>query len=377
MITPKQRLGFGLMRLPLTNPEKEDSIDIELMEKMADAFLERGFTYFDTAWMYCGGKSEEAAGKAIVTRNDRSSFTLTSKLPAYMLKEEADRDKIFDEQLRRTKAEYFDYYLLHDVNGETIETFRKLNCFEWALQKKKEGKIKTFGFSFHDGPELLDEILTEHPEVEFVQLQINYLDWESLGICSRRCYETVIKHNKKVIVMEPVKGGTLAKVPDKVEKLFRSVHPDWSPASWAIRFAASLDGVMVVLSGMSNMEQMLDNTGYMQDFTPLNDEEKAVCLKAAEIINEIVTIPCTGCSYCTVNCPMNIPIPKYFSLYNSDINEKKLTGNSWTSQCGYYSIITKNYSSPMDCLKCGECEKMCPQHLNIREYLEDVGKHFS
>ena len=373
-MTPKKKLGFGLMRLPLLDPNDDGSVDLELMKKMVDSFLEQGFTYFDTAWMYCGGKSEEAAREALVKRHPRGSFTLTTKLPAYMLRREEDREWLFQEQLRRTGAGYFDYYWLHDVNSHSIQTFDRLNCWDFILEKKRQGLVRHVGFSFHDGPELLDKVLTEHPEMEYVQLQLNYLDWDSLGVQSHACYDVAVKHGKRVIVMEPVKGGTLAKVPARLEAMFREREPEMSVPSWAIRFAATQENVMVVLSGMSNMEQLLDNTGYMKDFRPLDAEELALMKKAAEIINESIAVPCTGCSYCTVNCPMHIAIPKYFSLYNADLQE--LAEKGWTPQGSYYANLTLQFGKASDCIKCGRCEAMCPQHLPIRRYLEDVAKHF-
>ena len=373
-MTPKKKLGFGLMRLPLLDPNDDGSVDLELMKKMVDSFLEQGFTYFDTAWMYCGGKSEEAAREALVRRHPRGSFTLTTKLPAYMLRREEDREWLFQEQLRRTGAGFFDYYWLHDVNSHSIQTFDRLNCWDFILEKKRQGLVRHVGFSFHDGPELLDKVLTEHPEMEYVQLQLNYLDWDSLGVQSHACYDVAVKHGKRVIVMEPVKGGTLAKVPARLEAMFKEREPEMSVPSWAIRFAATQENVMVVLSGMSNMEQLLDNTGYMKDFRPLDAEELALMKKAAEIINESIAVPCTGCSYCTVNCPMHIAIPKYFSLYNADLQE--LAEKGWTPQGSYYANLTLQFGKAGDCIKCGRCEAMCPQHLPIRRYLEDVAKHF-
>ena len=370
----KLKLGFGLMRLPRLDPNDESSIDMEQLKQMVDSFLAQGFTYFDTAWMYCGGKSEEAAKEALVSRHPRDSFTLTTKLPSYMLKKEEDREWLFQEQLRRTGAGYFDYYWLHDVNAQSIQNFDRLHCWDFIQEKKKQGLVKHIGFSYHDGPELLDRILTDHPEIEYVQLQLNYLDWESLGVQSRKCYEVATKHHRPVIVMEPVKGGTLANVPENLEQMFKSREPDMSVSSWAIRFAASLENVMVVLSGMSNMEQLLDNTGYLKDFRPLSEEEQGLMRVAANIINGNITIPCTGCSYCTVNCPMNIAIPKYFSLYNLDLQEVK--GKGWTPQGEYYENLTLDYGKASDCIKCGQCEAMCPQHLHIRDLLEDVAAHF-
>lgn len=371
-----KKLGFGLMRLPHIEENGESRIDIELVKKMVDEFMSRGFTYFDTAWMYCNNKSEEATKEFLVDRYPRDKFTLTTKLPSYMLKCEDDRDKIFNEQLRRTGAGYFDYYLIHDVNSNSIKTFEELKCFDWIVEKKNQGLVKTIGFSFHDGPELLDRILTDYPQMEFVQLQINYLDWENKGVQSRACYEVAMKHNKKIIVMEPVKGGMLANVPDEVTDMFKTADADKSVASWAIRFAASLENVFMVLSGMSNMEQLLDNIGYMEDFVPLTKDEIAMAHRAADIINRNIDIACTGCSYCTVDCPKNIPIPKYFSLYNADLQEKRSGKRSWTTQECYYETLTENYGKASDCIKCGKCEKMCPQHLEIRKYLEYVAEHF-
>ncbi len=370
----RKKLGFGLMRLPLKNPEDDSSIDLEQMKQMVDTFLERGFTYFDTAWMYCGGRSEEFVGKALVARHPRDSFTLTTKLPAYLLKKEEDREQVFREQLRRTGAGYFDYYWLHDVNSHSIRTFDRLDGWDFIRQKKAQGLVRHIGFSFHDGPELLDRVLTEHPDMEYVQLQLNYLDWDSLGVQSRACYEVATRHGKPVIVMEPVKGGTLARVPEELGRLFKAREPELSVPSWAIRFAATLENVMVVLSGMSNMEQVLDNTSYMQDFRPLDAEEIEMMRRAADILNRNIVIPCTGCSYCTVNCPKRIPIPKYFSLYNADLQECKEKG--WTPQGSYYSNLTLRFGKASDCIRCGQCESMCPQHLPIRAYLKDVAEHF-
>ena len=369
-----KELGFGLMRLPLTDPNDGASVDVELLKTMVDAFLEKGFTYFDTAWMYCGFQSECAIREALVKRHPRDSYTLADKLHAGFLKTKEDRERIFQEQLRKTGVDYFDYYLLHDVGTDHYKTYQELDCFRWLEEKKAQGLARHIGFSYHDNAELLDRVLIEHPEVEFVQLQLNYLDWDSEGVQSRKCYETAVKHGKPVIVMEPVKGGTLARVPESVEKMFREARPEMSIPSWAIRFAASLEHVMVVLSGMSNMEQLLDNTDYVADFQPLSAQEQALVKKAVDAINSTIAIPCTGCSYCTEGCPQRIAIPKYFSLYNADLQEIK--EKSWRPQGEYYTRLTMNFGKASDCLECGQCEQVCPQHLPIIRHLKDVAARF-
>lgn len=374
VIESKKRLGFGLMRLPLLNPDNPANIDVEQVKQMVDTFLERGFTYFDTAWMYHSFQSENVVKEALVDRYPRDSYTLATKLHAGFIKTKEDRDKVFEEQRRKTGVEYFDYYLLHDIGFDHYKTYTDLDCFRWLMDKKEKGLVRHIGFSYHDNAELLDKVLTEHLEFEFVQLQINYLDWESVGIQSRKCYEVAEKHHVPVIVMEPVKGGTLANVPDAVTKMFKEYHPDMSVPSWAIRFAASHENVALVLSGMSNMEQLLDNLSYMDELVPLNEEENALIRKAVEIINSTIEIPCTGCSYCTDGCPMNIAIPKYFSLYNADKQEIKT--KSWMPQQEYYSRLTGTFGKASDCVACGQCEDVCPQHLPVIDYLQKVAEHF-
>lgn len=370
-----KKLGFGLMRLPLHNPNDAASIDLETTKKMVDTFIERGFTYFDTAWMYCGFKSEDAAKECLVDRHPRDSYTLATKLHASFIQKREDRDKIFEEQLRKTGVTYFDYYLIHDVGFGHYKIYSDLDCFNWLAEKKKQGLVKHMGFSYHDNAEFLDKVLTEHPEMEFVQLQLNYLDWESSAIQSKLCYEVATKHGVPVWVMEPVKGGTLAKVPKNAEKLFRDREPELSVPSWAIRFAASLDNVMMVLSGMSTLEQMEDNLSYMEDFRPLTEEEKKLTAQVADIINEKTAIPCTGCSYCTEGCPQKIAIPKYFSLYNEDMRED-LEEKGWTANFTQYEILTGRFGKAKDCVECGQCESVCPQHLPIIENLKEVSAHF-
>ena len=369
-----KKLGFGLMRLPRLDPNNEGSIDLEQTKQMVDTFLQRGFTYFDTAWMYCAFKSENAVKEALTSRHPRESYTLATKLHAAYIHSLDDRDAIFNTQREKTGVEYFDYYLLHDVGAEHYEIYKKYDCFAWIAEKKRQGLIKHMGFSFHDTAEVLDKILTEHPEMEFVQLQINYLDWDSEGVQSRKCYEVATKHGKPVIVMEPVKGGTLAKLPAAAEALLRQADPGASIPSWAVRFAASLPNVKMVLSGMSSTEQLLDNTGYMQDFVPLTQQEQAVIAQAVGIINASIAIPCTGCAYCTEGCPMHIAIPKYFSLYNAEMQELK--EKDFTSQGTYYYNLTLKFGKASDCIACGQCESVCPQHLPIIENLKRVAKQF-
>ena len=368
-----KKLGFGLMRMPLLNEDKPKSVDIDQVCKMVDIFMENGFTYFDTAYMYHSYISEKIAKEVLVDRYPRDSFTLTTKLPVVFLKSEDDNQRIFNEQLEKCGVDFFDYYLLHNLGVEHYEIAKKFNCFDFVSKLKAEGKVKHIGFSYHDAPQLLDEILTAHPEMEFVQIQLNYVDWENESIQSRKCYEVCRKHNKPVIIMEPVKGGSLVKIPKEAINVFKEAEPDMSIASWAIRFAASHEGVMMVLSGMSSLEEIIDNVSYMKDFKPLTDEEFKIIDKVVDIIEESIAIPCTACQYCVEGCPKNIPIPKYFSLYNAD---KQSLNRGFSTQEMYYENTSMKCGKASDCIRCRQCEQNCPQHLPIVDYLEDVADHF-
>jgi predicted aldo/keto reductase-like oxidoreductase len=366
-----KKLGFGLMRLPLTVPGDLNTVDMEQMKRMVDTFLDRGFNYFDTAYVY--GTSEECTKEALVKRHPRERFKLATKMPLSKLNTAEDQEKVFAEQLARTGADYFDAYLLHNIGVENYRAAQRFGSFDFVQKKKSEGKIRRVGFSYHDSAELIDEVLTAHPETEFVQLQINYLDWDNNSIQSGKCYEVAQKHQKPVIVMEPVKGGMLANIPEKAERLFKNFNPEASAASWAIRYAASLDGVIGVLSGMSSMKQMLDNTGFMQDFKPLTDGERAVIAETLSIINESIAIPCTGCNYCTKDCPQNIAIPNYFTLYN---NVKLQPPLPFYTEGVYYNRFIESHGKASDCVECKQCEDSCPQHLSITDYLKDVAGMF-
>ncbi len=361
-----KKLGFGLMRLP----KKDDVIDIEQVKQMVDIFLSKGFTYFDTAWAYPG--SEDAIRQALVERYPREKFQLATKNAAWInCKTREDAIAQFETSLKQTGAGYFDFYLLHNLGEHRTKFFEDFDLWNFVQEQKAAGKIKHIGFSFHSTPEELDEILTKHPEAEFVQLQINYADWENPAIQSRGVYEMARKHGKPVIIMEPVKGGLLANPPEQVADVFKKANPNASLASWAIRFSASLDGVITVLSGMSNLEQMENNTSYMENFQPLNDSEKSTIAEAQKVMATIPIIPCTTCNYCAKVCPQNIGISGSFTAINiykiyKDLG-KATRSENW--------LVKMHYKNPAkDCIKCGKCEEVCPQHIQIRKELVNVNK---
>ncbi|MCQ2586775.1 MAG: aldo/keto reductase [Treponema sp.] len=365
-----KKLGFGLMRLPYSESEEYGHADLEKTREMVDAYMAEGFTYFDTAAVYHGGHSERVFGEVVAKRYPREKFQVTSKMPVWDLKEEGDLDRIFNEQLKKCNIEYFDYYFMHAMGVGNYAKAQQFHGFEWMQKMKAEGKIKHPGFSFHDSPEVLEQILTEHPEVELVQLQINYIDWESNNVQSRACYEIAMKHGKKVAVMEPVKGGSLANVMGDAKKVFTDYNPSASVASWAIRYAASLDNILVVLSGMSNMEQLKDNMSYMKDFKPLNEEERACVQKATDLIKNTIAIPCTACRYCTDGCPKKINIPRYFELFN-EAGRYGANSFKWN-----YNEELKKGGNPADCIACRACEKHCPQKIQIVDELKKVVELF-
>ena len=363
----EKKLGFGCMRLPMKGSE----VDYEEFNKMIDYAMEHGFNYFDTAHGYLDGQSEIAIGKCLAPRYKREDYILTNKLTDNYFNKKEDIKPLFKKQLEACGVEYFDYYLMHAQGAKNYPKFKECEAYEVAQELKSEGLVKHVGLSFHDTADVLDMILTEHPEVEIVQIQFNYVDYQDAGVQSKLCYEVCRKHNKPLLIMEPVKGGGLVKLPDDAKKVLDKVNPNnLSYASFAIRFAASFEGVYKVLSGMSNLEQMKDNVSYMEDFKPFSDEEYKAVEEVATILKNLGGIPCTACRYCVAGCPMKISIPDLFSCYNA-----KVQFNDWNSSM-YYSIHTRENGRASDCIKCGQCARVCPQHLEIPNLLEDVAKTF-
>lgn len=363
-----KKLGFGCMRLPML---ENGEVDTELFSKMVDMFMERGFTYFDTAHGYLNGKSEPALKVSLTSRYPRDSYTITDKLSTHHFNSQEEIRPLFESQLEIVGVDYFDLYLMHAQDRNIFAKFKKCKAYETALELKAEGKIKHFGISFHDRAEVLEQILTEYPQVEAVQLQFNYADYDDPSVESRKCYEVCVKHGKPVIVMEPVKGGSLVNLPEQAQAEFDKLGGEMSNASYAIRFAAGFDGIKMVLSGMGNLDMMDDNTGYMQNFKPLSADERAAVDKVTEIFRSQNLIPCTACRYCMEQCPKGIRIPDLFALLNA-----KKCFNNWNTDYYYANIQTGEGTRAKDCLKCGKCEAICPQHLEIRKLLEQVSAEF-
>ena len=373
----KKHLAFGMMRLPMNG----DKIDNEHVCKMVDLFLERGFNYFDTAHGYHDGLSEIAVRECLTSRHDRSEYVLTDKLTDEYFKCEEDIRPLIDLQLKTCGVEYFDFLLMHAQNAENFEFFKKCRAYETAFDLKAEGKVRHVGLSFHDKAEVLDRMLTEYPDIEIVQIQFNYLDYESVSVESRKVYEVCRKHNKPVLVMEPVRGGNLVNLPDEAQKVFDELRAetgsDCSNAGYALRFAAGFDGIEMVLSGMSSLEQMEDNLNTFSccdgDFAPLSDRELEAVNKVAAVFGSLGAIPCTQCRYCVEenHCPMEIKIPNMFSCYNNEVLFGK--HNPWST---YEAIIGEGSGKASECIECGMCESVCPQHLEIRELLKKVAGKF-
>lgn len=362
----KKNFGFGCMRLPMKGGE----VNLEEFSDMVDLFLQNGFNYFDTAHGYIGGKSETAIRECLVKRYPRERFVLTDKLTTSYFHKTEEIRPVFEEQLRACGVEYFDFYLMHAQSDEIYEKYKNLHAYETVLQFKKEGKIKHFGISFHDKANVLEKILSEQPEVEVVQIQFNYVDYEDPAVESRKCYEICEKYGKPCIVMEPVKGGSLIHLPEEAQKTFDELHGG-SNASYAIRFAAGFDNMMMVLSGMSSLEQMKDNISFMEDFKPLNEQEREAVKQVCEIFRAQDIIPCTACRYCTDGCPKQISIPDLFACMNA-----KTQFHDWNADYYYHNVHTVKNGKASECIKCGKCEHSCPQHLPIRELLEKVAKEF-
>ncbi len=357
------KLGFGLMRLPRTGGDPEAPIDVDQVCEMVDLFMASGFCYFDTAYGYAG--SEEAIRKALVERYPRDSFVLATKLPAWRASTREDSERMLETSLERTGAGYFDFYLLHNVGGRRAEFFDRYNTWDFAMRKRDEGVLRHVGFSFHDHAAFLEKILDEHPEMEFVQLQINYADWEDPVVESRRCYEVCRKRNVPVIVMEPLRGGALCRLPKNVAKILQEASPEQTQASWGLRFAAGLPGIITVLSGMSDIDQLRSNVETMSDVRPLDDSELHAISMAQAALDEIPRIPCTDCRYCIEGCPQGIPISDIFDAMNKYLVYDSL-GNARFS----YSFATRDGVVATDCVECGACEQACPQEIHIIEELK-------
>lgn len=373
-----EKFGFGMMRLPQTDEKDPTKVDIEQVKQMVDVYVANGGKYFDTAHPYHNGVSEKVLKEAVVERYPREDIIITTKLPIFSVNKEEDMEKFFNEQLEKCGVDYFDYYMIHNINEMTHHAVYDFDSFEFVRQKKREGKIKNMGFSFHDKPEALIEALEAFSDCDFVQLQINYLDWTSSTIESQKCYEIATQYNKPVIVMEPVKGGALSNLPESAEKIFKDYDKTSENVSWALRFCNDLDNVFMILNGVSSLEQMKSSIGIFKDIKPLNEEEHELISKVRDIVNDLTPIKCTECNYCIEHCPVNIPISKYFSIYNTGYINKMQKGDPVNAAVSYLVLAeSEENGAANECIECGSCEKYCPQHLEIPELLKDVDKELN
>lgn len=369
------QLGFGMMRLPLLDENDQTSIDLEQVTEMVDAYMESGFNYFDTAFVYHEGVGESTFKKTVVDRYPRDSYKIATKLPLFVITEESQLEPIFAQQLENLGVDFIDYFMLHNVSGFTENAWKKVDLYSFIEEKKKQGYIKHIGISTHGNAEFLEDILFEHPELEFVLLQINYLDWEDEGIESKKCWEVARKYNKQIMIMEPFKGGFLADVPEDAEKIMKEYAPDKSVVSWAMRFVANLEDIDVVLTGASTLEQLENNIDEFKNADPLNDEEMEILREVSDIINSNITVDCTKCRYCVDTCAEEIDIAKVFDLYNK---HKMLENDDWTQFGNAYLNYSKlpDVGIASDCIECEACIEECPQSINIPEVLKDVAKTF-
>ena len=373
------KLGLGMMRLPLLDEDNEQSIDENEVNEMVDLFMENGFNFFDTAYIYHEGISEDILRKCVVERYPRDSIKISNKLPLFNITEESQVEPLFEEQLEKCGVDYFDYYLLHNVSGFTEAAWKNVDLFSFIGQKKEEGYINHIGLSTHGNAEFLEELLVMHPEIEFVLLQINYLDWEDEGIESRKCWEVARKYNKKIMIMEPFKGGFLADVPDEAQKLMKEYNPDKSVVSWAMRFVANLEDVEVVFTGASNLKQLKQNMTEFKNADPLNNKELEILDEVSDIINRNITVDCTKCRYCVDSCSQDINIAKIFDLYNKHmILRGDENSDDWSQPGNAYVNYSKlpDVGIASDCIECELCIEECPQQINIPEVLKDVAKTF-